>query len=165
MFELKLLSKEAIPRAIEKADRYRLLNEPSDAESICLDVLAADPDNQRALVVLILAVSDQFGQEGFHVQQHQPRELLARIRDPYERAYYTGVVHERQAKSTRRRHVQDSMAVESFHKALKSYEEAMAIRPAGNEDAILRWNTCARIMTHHRDLQEVEQERGEAYGD
>lgn len=48
VFELKPLSKKAIPRAIEKADRYRLLNEPSDAESICLDVLAVDPENQRA---------------------------------------------------------------------------------------------------------------------
>jgi hypothetical protein len=165
MYELKQLSKAGIPRAIEKADRYRLLNEPADAASICMDVLAADPENQRALIILILAVSDQYGQEGFHVQQHDAHELLARVRDPYERAYYTGVVHERRAKSTRSRRVHDSLAVESFQKALKSYEEAIALRPEGNEDAILRWNTCARIVSHNRELQDVQQERSEAYGD
>ena len=164
MFELKKLSKEGITRALEKADRYRLLNEPNDAESICLDILSADPENQRALIILVLAVSDQFGQEGFHVEQHDPRELLARVKDPYERAYYTGVVHERRAKSTRRRGAHDSMAIDSFQKAMKSYEEAIAIRPAGNEDAILRWNTCARIMSHNVALQEVEQE-SRPYGD
>lgn len=165
MYELKPLSKEGISRAIEKADRYRLLNEPTDAASICMDVLAADPENQRALIILILAVSDQYAQDGFIVDQHDAHELLARVRDPYERAYYTGVVHERRAKSTRSRRVHDSLAVDSFQKAMRSYEEAIAIRPAGNEDAILRWNTCARIIAHNRGLQEVEQERGEAYGD
>jgi hypothetical protein len=165
MFEIKPLSKEGIARAIEKADRYRLLNEPADTESICLDILAADPENQRALIILILAVSDQFGQEGFHVQQHDPQDLLSRVRDPYERAYYTGVVYERRAKSTRSRHVHDSAAVDWFHRAMKSYEEAMAIRPAGNEDSILRWNTCARIIQHNQTLQDDAQDDREPYGD
>lgn len=165
IFEVKPISKEGIARAIEKADRYRLLNEPADAESICLDILATDPDNQRALIILILAVSDQFGLEGFHVQQHDPRELLSRIRNDYERAYYTGVVYERRAKSTRSRSGHDFAAVDWFHKAMKSYEEAMAVRPAGNDDAVLRWNTCARIILHNRALQEVESEHHEPYGD
>ena len=55
MFELKRLSEEAIPAALEKATRYRLLNEPAEAESICHDVLQIDPENQQALVVLLLA--------------------------------------------------------------------------------------------------------------
>ena len=59
-FELKTLHAEALPRALEKAERYRLLNEPSEAESICLDVLAIDRDNQAALVTLLLALTDQF---------------------------------------------------------------------------------------------------------
>jgi len=50
MAELKRLHKDAIPAALEKAERYRLLNEPGEAESICLDILAVDPDNQRALI-------------------------------------------------------------------------------------------------------------------
>ena len=59
-FELKTLSPEAVPRALEKAERYRLLNEPGEAESICLDALDVEPDNQEALVTLLLALTDQF---------------------------------------------------------------------------------------------------------
>lgn len=46
MFELKPLSEGAIPKALKKAERYRLLNEPRQAESICQDVLSIDPDNE-----------------------------------------------------------------------------------------------------------------------
>ena len=60
MFELKRLSKEAIPAALDKALRYRLLDEPAEAESICRDVLSIDPDNQEALVLLLLALTDGF---------------------------------------------------------------------------------------------------------
>lgn len=165
MFELKALSKKGIARAIEKADRYRLLNESTDAESICLDILAADPENQRALIILILAMSDQFAEDGFHVQQSDLRDLLSRISDTYERVYYTGVVHERRAKATRKRHVADSIAIDWFQKAMKSYEEAIAVRPVDNEDAILRWNTCARIMNHNQRLQQVDPAESEPYGD
>ena len=59
MFELKPLSPDAIPQALEKAHHYRLLNEPAEAESICLDVLEIDPDNQQALVTLLLALTDR----------------------------------------------------------------------------------------------------------
>jgi hypothetical protein len=34
-FDLKPISIASIPRALEKAERYRLLNEPEQAESIC----------------------------------------------------------------------------------------------------------------------------------
>ena len=44
----KPLSPEPCPAALAKAERYRLLNEPGEAESICLDVLAVEPDNQEA---------------------------------------------------------------------------------------------------------------------
>ncbi len=59
MSELKALHKEAIPAALEKATRYRLLNEPAEAESICLDVLKADPENQEAIITLLLALTDR----------------------------------------------------------------------------------------------------------
>ena len=61
MFELKPISSAGIPRAIAKAERYRLLNEPEEAESICLDILQVDADNQEVLVMLLLAITDQFG--------------------------------------------------------------------------------------------------------
>ena len=62
MFELKPLSTEAIPAALEKAERYRLLNEPGEAESICLDVLKADPENQQALITLVARGDRSFWQ-------------------------------------------------------------------------------------------------------
>ena len=98
MFELKRLSKEAIPAALEKALRYRLLNEPAEAESICHDVLYIDPENQQALVVLLLALTDRFG-KGYAVGILQAQEVLSRLRDPYERAYYAGIICERRAKA------------------------------------------------------------------
>src|SRR5216683_3645591 len=98
MFELKPLSKDAIPAALDKAMRYRLLNEPGEAESICHDVLRIDPDNQQALVILLLALTDRFG-KGYAVGITQAQEILRRLQNEYERAYYTGIFSERRAKA------------------------------------------------------------------
>src|ERR1044071_2013435 len=98
MFELKPLSKDAIPAALEKAMRYRLLNEPTEAESICRDVLTVEPDHQVALATLLLAITDRFDR-GFAVGVPKAREVLAKLRDPYERAYYAGIIAERRAKA------------------------------------------------------------------
>src|SRR5215212_5004288 len=98
MSDLKRLSKEAIPAALEKANRYRLLNEPSEAESICLDVLKADPDNQEAIIILLLALTDRFTR-GYAVGDTQAKELLSKIKSEYDRAYYTGIFAERRAKA------------------------------------------------------------------
>ncbi|MSU36396.1 MAG: hypothetical protein EXS36_15125 [Pedosphaera sp.] len=146
-FDLKPLTREGVPAAIEKANRYRLLNEPGEAESICLDVLGVDPDNQQALVVLLLALTDRFGR-GFAVGATQTQEVLARLRDPYERAYYAGLVYERKAKAAL---AQGSLgagfkAHDLVREAMAHFEAAEKIRPAGNDDALLRWNACARII-------------------
>src|SRR5205807_5830459 len=98
MSELKPLSREAIPAALEKAERYRRLNEPGEAESMCLDVLQADPENQSALITLLLAVTDRFG-KGYGVSDTQAKELLSRVKAEYERAYYTGIIADRRAKA------------------------------------------------------------------
>jgi hypothetical protein len=164
MFELKPLSKEAIPKALEKADRYRLLNEPAEAESICLDILATEPDHQRALVTLILALTDQFGQRRFSLGEDRCEQLVSRLRDDYERAYYGGVVCERRAKNAFHSHIGGAEAAyEWFREAMELYQAAEAIRPAGNDDAVLRWNTCARIFMHNSELQPREEERVEPY--
>jgi hypothetical protein len=145
MFELKTLSTEAIPRSLEKAERYRLLNEPAEAESICLDVLRIEADNQRALVTLLLALSDQFN-GGFEVDR--ARALLPRLRDEYDRAYYAGIICERRAKARLHRGGPgcESAAYEGLREAMSWYEKAEALSAAGNDDAMLRWNTCARII-------------------
>ena len=87
MFELVPLSAAAIPAALAKAERYRLLNESGQAESICLDVLAIDPDNQEALAMMILAITDQFRDEGTAVHVGRAERLVSGLRDAYTQAY------------------------------------------------------------------------------
>lgn len=147
MFNLKPLSKEAIPAALEKAQHYRLLNEPAAAESICLDILAVDPENQQALIDLVLAMSDRFGRD-YAVGDTHINEFLPRIKDEYARNYYTGIVYERRAKAILKK--DGVSAFETFEKAMDFFERAESMRPAGNDDAILRWNGCARIIIRNR---------------
>jgi hypothetical protein len=151
MSDLKQLSQEAIPAALEKAERYRLLNEPAEAESICLDVLKADPENQTAMITLLLAVTDRFG-KGYGVSDTQAKELLARVKGEYERAYYTGILAERRAKAKLAQGTPGSShyAYDGFREAMSWFEKAEAVRPPENDDALLRWNTCARIIDKNR---------------
>ena len=151
MSDLKPLSVEAIPSALEKAERYRLLNEPAEAESICLDVLAAEPENQQALITLLLAVTDRFS-KGYGVSDTQAKEILARIEGEYERAYYSGILAERRAKAQLARGTPGChhQAYEGFRDAMHWFEKAESVRPAGNDDAVLRWNTCARMIAKNQ---------------
>ena len=159
MPELKTLSKEAIPAAVEKANRYRLLNEPGEAESICLDVLQVDPHNQEAIITLILALTDRFTR-GYGVSDTQAKELLSRIRSDYDRAYYTGILAERRAKAKLSQHTPHCrfQAYDLFREAMEWFEKAEAIRPPGNDDALLRWNTCARIIEQNKLVPREEEE-------
>ena len=152
-FELKPISRDAIPRAIQKAERYRLLNQSWASESICLDILEIDPDNQQVLVMLVLALTDQHsGVAASGVMR--AKEYLARIRDDYQRAYYTGIIAERRGQALLASGGMGSgaMAYESLREAMDWYEKAEAIRPAGNDDAILRWNTCTRVLSGNSHL-------------
>jgi len=151
MSELKQLSTDAIPGALEKAERYRLLNEPAEAESICLDVLAAEPENQEALIILLLAVTDRFS-KSYGVSDTQAREILRRITGEYEQAYYNGILAERRAKAQLARGTPGCahQAYESLREAMHWFEKAEAIRPPGNDDALLRWNTCARMIVKNQ---------------
>ena len=147
MFELKRLSEDAIPAALERALRYRLLNEPAEAESICHDVLRIDPENQEALILLLLALTDRFG-KGYAVGVTQAQEVLSRLRGEYERTYYAGIICERRAKAQLRQGNPGSghNAYEFLRDAMSWFEKAEALRPARNDDALLHWNTCARII-------------------
>lgn len=158
MFDLKPLSREAVPAALEKATRYRLLNEPGEAESICHDVLAVDPENQQALVTLLLAMTDRFG-KGYSVGMTQTQEVLRQIRDPYERAYYAGIVEERRAKALLQQGGPGAgfHAYEFLREAMECYEKAEAIRPPGNDDALLRWNACARMIMQNKLTARMEE--------
>jgi hypothetical protein len=159
MSELKQLHKDAIPAALEKAERYRLLNEPGEAESICLDIVHVDPENQQAIIMLLLALTDRF-EKGYGVSDTQAKELLSRIRGDYDRNYYTGIFHERRAKAKLRQGTPDCrfQAYDLFREAMNWFEKAEALRPPGNDDAILRWNTCARIIARNRLVPREEEE-------
>lgn len=162
MLELKPLSREAVARALEKAERYRLLNEPMEAESICLDVLSVDPESQQALVGLLLALTDQF-EERSADGVARAREVLPRLRSGYERAYYAGIICERRAKAQLKQGGPGSgyVAYDSFQEAMSWYEKAEALRPPGNDDALLRWNACVRVLLRNPHLVPEPAERSE----
>ncbi len=145
MIEPKPISKESVGQALDKAVRYRLLNEPREAESICRDVLLADPTNQHGVVTLLLALTDQFAREfGSHLDD--PRKLLPQIDDEYQRIYYEGVVFERWGKAQLAQNRPQHVAHDWIRQAMSFYVAAEKIRPAGNDDCILRWNACARML-------------------
>jgi hypothetical protein len=162
MFALKTISPGAIEPALERAHRYRLLNEPTAAESICLDVLAVDPDNQQALVTLLLARTDQFT-ETLAPAVARARDVLPRLGDPYQRAYYAGLIAERRAKALRSSGNPGSaaMAYDAFREAMQYYDDAEQLAPAGDDEARLRWNTCARIVNDDPALFPQPEERYE----
>jgi hypothetical protein len=146
MFELKPLSPDAIPAALEKANQYRLLNEPGAAESICLDILAIDPGNQEALINIVLAMSDRFGKD-YAIGDGRVTEYLSLIEGEYEQNYYTGIMYERRAKAALKK---GGLGIyEMFVQAMRSFDKAAELRPAGNDDAILRWNGCARVINRN----------------
>jgi hypothetical protein len=155
MFPLKPLHPDAIPEAMMKAERYRLLNEPVLAESICRDVLLVEPTNQQAIVWLLLSLGDQFAGPYKAMTVREARSLLARLFSAYERSYYAGVIRERQAKARLREGGPGAgfEAYELLREAMEYYEEAEKVRPADNDDTILRWNSCARIIDNNPEVR------------
>ncbi len=152
MFALKPISKGAVPDALDKAHRYRLLNEPMQAQSICLDVLRVEPENQQALATLLLSLTDQFGGES---SPAKAREVLARMTGEYERHYYGGLICERAAHAAMKNRTPGAghKAHGLLHEAMGHFEKAEGIRSAGHDDAILRWNTCARVLMRLPDVK------------
>jgi hypothetical protein len=151
MFELKKISAEGVSDAIEKAERYRLLNEPRLAESICLDILEVDPSNNKAIVTMLLAITDEFNSSS-PADVSEARQLLPRLSGEYERCYYGGIICERKGKSLLGKNIPEGIYIiyEWLLDAMELYEKAETMRPAGNDDALLRWNTCARLIARYR---------------
>jgi hypothetical protein len=154
MFELKPLSKDAVAGALAKAERYRLLNEAEEAESICLDVLAIEPGNQSAVTMLVLAITDQF-RDDVSGNVARAQALLPRLEDEYSRAYFAGIIHERRAKAgLHQRGLEPRTGIyDCLTSAMHEFERAANVRPVGNDDAILRWNACARTLMRYPRLQ------------
>jgi hypothetical protein len=166
MADFKLISRDAVPLALEKAERYRLLNEPAQAESICLDVLAVDPENQRVLVLLVLALTDQFQTEPTDCFR-KAEALLPRMQDEYERCYYSGIMYERRgyARALQGGPGSETVAYRWIRQAMDLYEKAERLRPPGNDDALLRWNSCLRLCQRYQLHPEPEEKFQTVVGD
>lgn len=142
---LKPIALDAVPRALELAERYRLLNEPEQAASICYDVLNVDPQNMTALRTLFLAITEQFGQPRGS-QLADADKVALQIGGDYEHAYYEGIARERWARAELRRNAHVNLVRDFLRSAMLKYEAAEACRPEGNYDAQFRWNACARLL-------------------
>ncbi|HKS05129.1 MAG TPA: hypothetical protein VJR92_02350 [Gemmatimonadaceae bacterium] len=161
-FEPKPISRAGVPAALEKAERYRLLNEPVEAESICLDVLAVEPENQDALVTLILAITDDL-ETTLSAGVARARDVLPRLRDEYKRVYYGGIICERHGMAILANGAPRAgeNAYQWIRDAMAFYERAERVRPAGEDESILRWNTCARLLARVPHLSPVLREEQE----
>ena len=155
MINLKPLQPEAISAALDKAKRYRLLNEPDDAESICLDILACQPDHQEALITLLLTLTDKFPHSGITPAFEQAQEVVPKLDNSYSKSYYLGVIFERRAKF----HLKQggpgggTAAYGWFVKAMEAFSEALSANDPKNQEAVLRWNSCARILNRRPDVK------------
>lgn len=155
MITLKPLKPEAFSAALDKARRYRQLNEPDEAESICLDILESQPDNQEALITLLLALTDKFPQSGINPAFEQAQNIVDKLDSSYSKSYYNGVIFERRAKY----HLKQGgpggpvAAYDWFIKAMDSFSEALSADDPKNQEAVLRWNSCARILNGRPDIK------------
>lgn len=147
---LNKITVSAIPAALEKARQYRALQEPEQAESICLDILEVDADRHVAKLTLILALTDQFARSGQLLDPKRVLKLVEQLPEEYERLYYRGLVSERRGRAMLNESMSRSFTWEYFREAMQWYEKAQLLRPEHNDDAILRWNACLRTMRRER---------------
>jgi hypothetical protein len=163
MIEIRSLKPEGIEAALVKARQYRLLNEPDEAVSICLDILAADPNHQNAMIHLILAYTDKFADSGLEPSFKKALGIVERLDESHCKSYYTGIIYERRGKYHLKKGGPGSGALvfDWLAKALKAYEETLTDCDPDNQDAILRWNSCARIINKHPDVKPMEDDTSE----
>ncbi len=144
-FELKTITLDAVDAAISRAEHYRLLNQPVQARSICHDVLNVDPENQRALIALVLAITDDFKNDGAS-SVSDAKAYVSRLTDEYLRHYFDGIIAERHARALLTRGPSAVFAYDGFRAAMEQFEKAAELQPEGNNDAVLRWNSCVRTI-------------------
>jgi hypothetical protein len=83
------------------------------------------------------------------------REVVEELGGEYERAYYSGIICERKAKAILARGSPGSGPVtyDWLRQAMEWYEKAETLRPSGYDAAVLRWNTCARMIMEDESLR------------
>lgn len=156
--KLKSITPSGIAQALSKAQLYRSLGEPEESESICQDILATDPENQAALRLLGLSITDQFvGEPSGRCTEVEL--IFRRLVDPYAQHYYLGILSERRAKAQMRSNRPAYVVVALIEDAMRHFEEAEKIRPADNDESVLRWNRCVRLL---EKLPQADSEEPEA---
>lgn len=142
-----LIHQKNIGLALEKAKQYRSLLESELAISICLDIFAIDNDNQNALVIYILALSDTFSHHNANATKPDKKILdaIKRLKSEYQSVYYLGIFYERKARSLMRQPMSRSFAYDLFTQAIAHFQQAEKISE-GSDDAILRYNACVRAI-------------------
>jgi hypothetical protein len=149
MFELKDLHRESIPNAVERAKHYRLLNDPWQAESICRDILKVDADNEDAILILLLSLTDQFGTKTHKIPStRESYELAKRLGSKRNQLYYRGLIEEHLGKAAL---IRDTprvkyIAYEHYRNAMDWYTDASKFEEEDNDESILRWNACVRAI-------------------
>lgn len=143
--KLKSISQAGINAAIAKAERYRYLNEPEEAESICRDILAVEPTHQLAQRILGLAITDQFTGD-VKDRFSEAATIFGGLEEEYARLYYAGILHERHAKAQLGVGRPPQAVIAELEEAMLCFEKAEQIRPTENDESILRWNRCARLL-------------------
>jgi hypothetical protein len=108
--------------------------------------------NQTATRLLGSVLTDQF--TGRETDAYSEAETLFKsLADPYQRLYRTGLLRERRAKAELRAGRPPHRVAPLLREALQLYEQAERIRPPGNDEAILRWNRCIRLIRSRPDLE------------
>ena len=143
--KLKPIHAESIAAALAKSELYRNLNEPEEAESICHDILAIEPEHQAALRMIGLAITDQFT-GAVSDRYGEVENFFRRLSDRYEQLYCLGLLYERRAKAQLRAGRPTQALLPLFEEAMRNFAEAEQIRPPANDESILRWNRCVRLL-------------------
>ncbi len=152
MIEPRKIQADTVPAALKQAQHYRLLNEPQLAESICRDIVAVEPDNETALITMLLSLTDQFD-EKYALARDQATEIRSRLPKPYHQAYYEGIILERWARAQLKQAIPAETIQAWMRSAMQHYHQASELAPADDPNPLLRWNTCARFLNELEEQQ------------
>ncbi len=90
-------------------------------------------------------MTDQFKGEGDADTATRADAILPALSDEYARAYYGALIKERRARAYWN-HGRPALAYDWLVDALHGFDRAATLRPPGNDDALLRWNACVRLL-------------------
>ena len=152
-YRVKRISTAGIAEAIAKAELYRSLSEPEEAESICRDILTIEPQHQLAL--RLLGLPDRSVHRSWVRSYREAEEIFQQLND---RMNGTTTLGSRTSDARKRSSKPGNCLLTVQALRTGSYlSQRLRNSPAENDDAILRWNRCVRL------LQDPAYEWGQSY--